>query len=290
MIEFLRPAILILILFGCSSQPEYKPTQLPDDTTDLWLTDGTIGAETVLIVAQGGPSEKLVFEEHGRTSIRYLPGYADFETAYVHQAQTYNPALFVLGENFSMDMARLEKDTTTQMLAKTIDHYKEDGRRVVVIGHSYGAFILVDYLASFTPAADQYIVSAGRLDVDLPMVEDHKRGWTSQFEEDGRSYISIEDPGLEGRPQAEIDAYYVRNRLKAAYGEPRFTELLRGADLSKVHFFYAINDQNVGALTDDEKAFLRDHNATVHQTTTGHGETLYRFIDAVMYGSVTLAH
>ena len=55
---------------------------------------------------------------------------------------------------------------SVEILHRTIEHFKAQGKRVVVVGHSYGAFLITRYLAIEGPdAADRYLIMAGRLDM-----------------------------------------------------------------------------------------------------------------------------
>ena len=47
-----------------------------------------------------------------------------------------------------------------------IEHFKAQDKQVVVVGHSYGAFLTARYLWRKGPgAADRYLIMAGRLDM-----------------------------------------------------------------------------------------------------------------------------
>ena len=69
-------------------------------------------------------------------------------------------------------------------------------------------------------------------------------------------------------------------------GAPRYTHLLRGRDLSNVAYFYAENDQQVGALQAEEVQFLETHQAKVFKDDRGHTKTWQRFIDEYRKGSI----
>ncbi len=267
----------------------YSETLLPKDTTKLWVEDGNIESDTVLIVCQGGPSKNLTFIEKGRTSYRYIPNYSNYRIVYLHQAQTLNKEIFDYKEEFSLEMAEKEVDNTSEMLYRALDYFKAKGKTTIVIGTSYGAYIIPNYLSTRPSLADKYIIIAGRIDDNEQMLEQHLKGFNGEFEEDGITYIpEDENPDLSEYQESEIKEYLVKQLLKGAIGKPRYSQELADMDLSNVICFYATNDQNVGRLTESEIKFLESKKVKIYETNTGHSETLYRFIDKLMDGSVKL--
>lgn len=262
--------------------------ELPADTSSLWLRDGDLTSDTVILYAQGGPDRRLTFEEHGRTSLRYLPGYERFGIAYVHQAQTLVDDWYDLSRLFDLEDAEHAVDLTSEILDRAARYFKDRGKIVFVVGTSYGAFVIQHYLATREPMADRYIVLAGRLDMPPSMVDETLEGWSGEFGEDGSTYVGAirEDPT--DATAADVRERVVKNLLKAAIGVPRYTADLAGMDLGKMAYFYATNDQAVGSLQAEEIEFLADHGATIVETSDGHSDVLYRFIDAVMDSSFVM--
>lgn len=291
--------ILTAILTGCISNREqknsesigfsYQKTRIPKDTTQLWAEDGNIKSDTVLIICQGGPSKNLTFLENGRTSYRYIPNYSNYHIVYLHQAQTLNKEIFNYKGEFTYEMAEKEVDNTSEMLYRTLDFFKAKGKTTIVIGTSYGAYIIPNYLSTRPSLADKYVIIAGRIDDNGEMLEQHLKGFNGEFEEDGTTYVlENENSDLSEYPESEIKEYRVKQLLKGAIGKPRYSQELADKDLSNVICFYATNDQNVGRLTESEIKFLKSKKVNIFETNTGHSETLYRFIDKLMDGSLKL--
>ncbi|MFT5144114.1 MAG: pimeloyl-ACP methyl ester carboxylesterase [Thalassolituus oleivorans] len=270
---------------GLLSAPDYFADLIPADTTALWLSDGNAASDTVLIYSQGGPADSLGFERDGRTSLRYLPGYDRYAVAYVHQAQTLNPSMYTPREDFPLDEASRAVRATSEILHRAIRYHKDRGKTVFVAGTSYGAFVIQHYLATNPSEADRYLILAGRIDMSRPMVDETLEGWAGGFQEDGTTYVHADR--LEAATDQENWNRLVKNRLKAAIGL-HFSEELAGVDLSNVVYYYATNDEAVGSLTRSEVEFLEAGGATVHETSDGHSQVLYRFIDAVMAGDLSL--
>lgn len=290
---------IISILVSCKTKQNgkstdliefsYPKTILPKDTTKLWAEDGNIENDTVLIICQGGPSKNLTFVEKGRTSYRYIPNYSNHHIVYLHQAQTFNKEMFDYKGEFTLEMAEKEVDNTSEMLYRALDYFKTKGKTTIVIGTSYGAYIIPNYLSTRPSLADKYIIIAGRIDDNKQMLEQHLKGFNGEFQEDGITYVpEDENADLSKYPESEIKEYRVKQLLKGAIGKPRYSQELADKDLSNVIYFYATNDQNVGRLTESEIRFLESKKVKIFKTNTGHSETLYRFIDKLMDGSLRL--
>ncbi len=294
--KLLSLIILISIVGGCKPKEvvvptvfSYPTTILPQDTTQLWVNDGNMDSDTILIICQGGPSRYLTFVEKGRTSYRYIPNYSNYYVAYLHQAQTLNKKIFNYTDHFTLEMAQKEVDNTSEILYRALHYFKLRDKTVIVIGTSYGAYIIPNYLSTRPSLADQYVILAGRIDDDEQILEQHLKGFNGIFEEDGITYLpEDENADISEYPESEIKEYRVKQLLKGAIGQPRYSEALADKDLSNVTYFYASNDQHVGALSEPEIAFLESKRVKLFKTNTGHSETLYRFIDKLMEGSLKL--
>jgi len=283
-----------MLVSACATDSSDVPSQTSDilkninSTSDIWVSDKATNLESseVLIILQGGPRDYLYYVKDGRTLSRYLPGYKDRHVIYLHQAQTLNPDLFSIGKDFSVERARAETAATTEILRLAINHFKENGKKVTVIGHSYGAFTVIDYLANHESKADNYIVTAGRIAVPKEMVADNSKGYSSQFMKDGKTYVPVSDVDLSDRSAYEQGAYHVRALLKAAYGEPSYDEELRNRDLSNVVFVTGNSDQQVGTLTPQETLLLEHRGARVIYVKGGHYDVYKRMIDNVRSGVI----
>lgn len=261
--------------------PIYQPTQLPQDTTQLWFTPDSTIREAVIIDCPGGPDSTLELRGRERQRYRYLPDYERFSIISLHQAQTFNRSLYQYEEEFTMEDATYEVKMTSEMLHRAIQYFKKKGKTVYVAGSSYGAFVIQHYLARFSSEADRYIIMSGRLDMDLPMVQETMNGNAGSFREDGVTYVPDAHPISRENNDSDTREDLVSNRLKAAIGRLRYTEALAEVDLSTVVYIYAPNDQQVGRLKVEEIDFLRQKGALVFADERGHGKTWQRLIDEV---------
>ena len=65
----------------------------------------------------------------------------------VHQTLTLNHDLASRYEELSLQDLTAEVDVSVEILHRAIRHFRAEEKRVVVLGHSYGAFLVTRYLA-----------------------------------------------------------------------------------------------------------------------------------------------
>ena len=257
-------------------------TVLPDDVTQLYRVEqgGDPDADTVWLFSQGGPTNAL----DEREALTQFPGREDRVLISVHQVQTLNPDLFEDERLDSVARVQAEMDVSVEILDRVIRHFKAQGKRVVVLSHSFGSFILPRYLALKGPgAADRYVIMAGRLDIERKMYENRlgklrERGTEIyEYEDDGTTLVSLD---LVDDPEVMLEngmiplSIQLNLAFQGALGAHRYTQLLAGTDLSKVIYAYATMDNAVGRLTADEVAFLKARNAQVIEVIGGHGSMI----------------
>ena len=234
--------------------PPYQATPLPADGTELFRVFGNADADTVWIFEQGGPSHTLLENPHLYIS-RY-PIYREIKFVQVHQTLTLNHDLAARHAGLSLPDLQAEVDVSVEILRRTITHFKAQGKRVVVIGYSYGAFVTARYLAADgAGAADRYALIAGRLDMPETFVHGALDGVLHHFP-------NAVDP----RPspvQPATDREFIRLRIMGATAHDRYSERLAGADLQRVLYVYGTADTVVGRLTTAEVRFLESAGSRI---------------------------
>ncbi len=290
---------LAIVMFGlnsCKTQTassksniklSYTETTLPKDTLDLWVSDGDSTKTIVAVFLQGGPKDELSFKKDGKSQWRYLPNFHDYYQIHLHQANTLNPDMFHYDGEFTMEMARKEVDNTSEMLYRSIKYFKDRGKTVYVMGHSYGAFIIPHYLSTRPSLADKYVIISGRIDDPKNAVEAHKKGYNGIYK-DGVSFVSEEGKNFSEYGEDDMKYYVGKQRLKAAIGEIPYSKLLRNVDLKGSIYVYATTDDRVGGLSEKEQNFLKTKGFQVFETKHGHGETVYGLVDLVREGKIKL--
>ncbi|MBX2877910.1 MAG: hypothetical protein KTR30_37675 [Saprospiraceae bacterium] len=283
---YLRFSIIFLIaLIGCAQHPDqqigneisesseasYPATTFPADTTALWLSEGPLTADTVLIIGEGGPHNALDFEWRGETVWSGLPQYKSYYRAHILQSTMLNKQIYENTKGFSEENGELEADNSTEILNRAVRYFKERGKVVLVVGSSLSAWVMLDHISKADLLADSYVISSGRLKANETMVQYHAMGHNVIFEEDAKT---IRIPDTTYRNPIKTERYFrlrqVKNRIKAAFGRRNYMELLADKDLSNVTYVYAENDRRVGSLTEEEVEFLLSRGAEVFNTQARH--------------------
>ncbi|WP_298313897.1 hypothetical protein [uncultured Aquimarina sp.] len=268
----------------------YAPTVLSKDTTRLWLAEGSIEKDTVLILGDGGPKNLLDYEFNGKIAMAYLPNFKNYYNVNLHQATTYNKEIFNWKDEFTLDMAEKETTNTSEIMYRAIKYFKDRGKYVVVAGHSYSAFVIPHYLANYPSLADKYIITGGRFKADSLQTVYQLKDINTIFEEGGKS-IRIPDenrPPNPNRPKKYFQIRTAKNLLKAAIGQHDYTQLLKDKNLSNITFFYGTKDRNVGVPTAYELDFLRSKNVQVIKADSDHYNIWKTMIDKIESGDVSL--
>ena len=272
------------LIAGCSIV-SYQPTAIPADVTNLFRTLNSVESDTVWIIEQGGPLHELdplayAYFDHFRER-------DEVQFVQVHQTLTLNHDLAERDAEWRLYELQAEVDVSVRILDRTIEHFKAQGKRVVVIGHSYGAFLVTRYLSLMGPdAADQYLIMAGRLDMPEVVVKGFREGIVYYFLDAIHPEPFPGFPGQEFLPP-KTPRERMEMRIAAATGHDRYTELLRGRDLRRVIYVYGTNDINVGRLTEAEVAFLESRGSTVIAVQDGSHTSMFE--DAVVAQQISAA-
>ena len=263
-----------VLAVGCSRgfipEPSYQATPIPDAITELFELAGNHDSETVWVLEQGGPSHML--EDFGTLSeiFRNYRDYEDVQLALAHQTLTLNHDLAPRHAEFSLAELQAEVDVSVEVLHRTIKHFRDQGKRVVVIGHSYGAFLTTRYLSHHGPAAaDRYLIMAGRLDMPKVVVDGFLTGMPYYFPD---GVTPTQFPPL---PVPRTDQDLMEMRIAGATGHDRYTERLADTDLRKVIYVYGTLDESVGRLSEDEVGFLESRGANVIALHDGRHDSMF---------------
>ncbi|WP_299183436.1 hypothetical protein [uncultured Aquimarina sp.] len=266
--------VLILSLFfiSCDSDDDIvidEPLEISQEIKDLIYFKGDEDAPTVLVNVQSGPDTALstgevdeIFQTFDTT---------DLLAVNVHQAQTLNPSPFE-NDDITFNQAINFNSESVEMLYKVVNYFKNQGRTVYVLGISFGAFVTQDLIAKKgIDVADNYLIMAGRLDMDEIVWEAFSEGRTGYFE-NGTNPILDQEPEMDA-----IDRNL--NRLAAGFAMNRYTELLDSIDdLSSITYVYGEVDQAVGRLTTSEIELLQSKNTNIITGSGDHDQTINDFI------------
>ncbi len=238
--------IVFLFSFCLNAQEIINPDLLPD-VEDYIFVQSNPEADTVIIALHGGPTDELY-----EGSFEFMESIETFSVVEIlkHEMMT---------EVLSNDLLTFEEgvavnDTTVALIEKVVQYYNEQFKTVVLLGHSWGAIILGEYMDDYgVDNIHKIIPMEGRLSVQQEFVDYLLDGYLPTFAGDGTTII----PGLQGIWDQGLLS------LGAAAFANRWTDSLAGMDLSKMMYTYAENDGSTGSLIDVEIDFLNDVGAEI---------------------------
>ncbi|WP_299335941.1 hypothetical protein [uncultured Psychroserpens sp.] len=272
--KLILTTLLSVIMLSCSNDDDKPPTptfnDIPQNIKDLIYFSGDEKASTVLINAQAGPSivldEELVDNLSGFLSPRGIL------TVNVHQAQTLNPEI-LLNNDITLDDAVNFNNQSIETLYEVVNHFKDEGRTVYVLGLSFGAFITQELIAQKgIDVADKYLIITGRLDMNDVFWQALAEGRTGDFENGVTPILNSEpEETIFGRNEAKLFAGLIMNRYTQHFSSIE--------SLSNITYIYGETDEAVGSLTAEEISFLQSKNANILSGTGGHDEPFEGFIE-----------
>lgn len=256
-----------ILLVGCNNDDDnaiasqFEATNLPDDVSKLFVTKGNTSSKTVVIFAEGGPSDELSADDLESINLDGFTGFNDFLRVYIHQIGTYNSNIFKF--DATVAEATRETDLNTEILDRVIKHYKSQDKVVFVIGHSYGAWAIARYIADKgNTSADKFVMMAGRLDIEQKVVDNLFKGNRYFFRDGVTLYNDPEERATD--KETELIYFYAGIMIK-----DRYTERIKATDLSNVICVFANDDEQSGRMTASEKNFLKSKNVDLLEIDKG---------------------
>ena len=178
----------------------------------------------------------------------------------------------IKASDMTVEDARLEQQENLRLIhtAYTAIRAQFPEKRIVLAGHSMGAFLTLGYLAEYGHNFDRVVAMAGRVDMPLDFVRRFAIGQNFLFD-NVRDFSWYE----ETREVREVQKFgpYLRtayspnaeSTLLAAIGLTRYSKLLENTDLSNMLYLYSARDEQVGGLNSQEIDFLEDRGAIVEE-------------------------
>jgi len=261
----------------------YEPTQLPADTTRLFTVRGDMSEDTAYVYVQGGPNYVLFTEEFH--ALHYLPGSDSLLKIFPVQSQIMNRSVFAAEPTITEEQAQQEFQTSVEMIKRTIEYLKKDGKVVYVIGHSYGTTLLLEYLDRAGNRADQLVLMGYNLDMDLQNIEALKRGkifvWKNGTEPVEQAPFP---PFLKGTSMSDK---FTNGSMLMLNGKKRYTQNLADDSLKNVIYVYGKYDESVGRPKQHELDFLLIKGVKIFGLEGGHMSMWSREFMGRLYSALT---
>lgn len=120
--------------------------------------------------------------------------YNKHQIYYINQAQIYanaNTVLFKNSDNITNANAKILNNKTLAMVDEAAKSFKAKGKKVVILGHSYGSFLANEYLYQYgTKNIDSILTAAGRFQMTPQLADIAYNGGISTFYSGPSTYES----------------------------------------------------------------------------------------------------
>ncbi|VAY87786.1 hypothetical protein MNB_ARC-1_92 [hydrothermal vent metagenome] len=277
--SFLFLVVFGLFMTGCNNNVNRKSADHSVYINKVFSNfeyRGNWDSDTVLICSQGGPVFYLEPEQFPHKPLLNAPleELKNSLVVYVHQYQTKYRHLFVT-RDISFEEAKKFDKKTIDMLAKTIDFFHNKGKKVYLVGSSFGAFVVQDYLAKYgSDKLTGTIIAVGRLAMQEAFWKGFSKG-DELFFKNGTQIVHDSS-----KEENSSDPYSYKNSLKlaGALGSKNYIKLLRNVDLHNTMYIYGENDSYVGRLTQKEVKFLKSKGVHVAKSKGGHQKAVNQFM------------
>ena len=270
--------LISLFVSGCSKGIKIQfsnQSNYADKIFNNFEYRGNWNSDSVLIYSQGGPEYYLEPEQFPYKPLLKAPvdTLKNALVVYVHQYQTAHRPLFISRE-ISFEEAKKFDEQSTKMLAQTIDYFHNKGKTVYLIGASFGAFVVQNYLAEYgSDKLSGMIIAVGRLAMPEAFWKGFSRG-EELFYKNGTQIMH--DSSKESHSS---DPYSQKNSLKlaGALGAKNYIQLLKKVNLTNTIYIYGEKDSYVGRLTPKEVSFLRSKGVKISKSKAGHQGAINQF-------------
>lgn len=241
-----------------SSNIEFEHTKIPMDIKELYESRGDLANDTVWVFVQGGPStdRDYVFHEERDDGSPNFPDFVDDLVVYPFQAQHFNSSRFE-NVDLTFEQAKIESATTTEIIKRVVEDFVKKEKIVYLIGHSFGSFVVNDFLSKHGNLAHKSASLNGRLNMDDVVWKGFLRGELWLFDLEGKNPYRVQDDVVDGELTRE-DLNMAK--LASGLGHKRYTNELESVDLSEVIFVTAKKDWAVGFFSAEEIEFLEETN------------------------------
>ena len=250
--------IVLQSIFGFSQNIDLS--SLPE-VEDYIVQRTNPEADTIIIALHGGPIDRLdtgefeFYENIPTISLVEMKQYQHINQNVLHDT------------TINLSQATAMNDTTVALLHKVVNHFKDQNKIIALLGHSFGGFLLHEYLDDYGINNIDKIISLGaRLNMNQIAVDFFLMGHEMRFK-DG----VIVDTRGEASEDFKTTITFI-----AAIVQDRYLDSISTLDLTKFMVVYGTHDEAVGRLLTEEVERLRSLNATIYKIEDGsHNDTFW---------------
>ena len=266
----------------------YSETQIPNDTTKIFVSEGNWKNEIAFVYVQGGPDIDLQINK--KDALHLMPNADKLLKIYPVQSQILNPDLLIANPILTPKQSAKENAISAEILNRTVSYLKNKGKKVFLIGHSYGSSISLEYLNSKKNLTDKTVIMGLDLNEDISSWNQLKTGeyirWENGIKPVSKivfSWIPKDYPIKDAfdRVADNLTALVKSNMQK------NYTKLLKQSDFDKLISVYAKDDEANGRKSKEEIEFLKSKNVTVLKIEGNHHSMLTKEFMKKVYENLT---
>ncbi len=270
--------------FGFLDPQKYTRTVLSKDTTQLFEKRGNENQEVVFVFVQGGPDSELHI---GRKDPLYLMSdKKDILRIYPYQTLMLNSDLIATEPILTKEQSAYENELNAEILHRVISYWKNRGKKIYLIGHSFGASICMEYLNSKKNQTDKVFIMGLDLDEDPRNFENVKSGEYVRWKEGTEPYVKriyrwIPDdyPAKSGFDRAADNlTMIVKNNM-----DKKYTELLKDEVYKNMIAVYATMDEANGPKSKKEIDFIESKGGEVIEVVGDHHSMVSKTFMEMIY-------
>lgn len=253
----------------------YTSTKISDNITDLFVSEGNWENEIAFVYVQGGPDFQLHINE--KDGLHLMDEGEQFLKIYPYQSQMLNPNLLITNPSLSQKQSTFENAQSVEILHQTITHLKNKGKKVFLIGHSYGASICMEYLNTKEVLAEKVVLMGLDLDEDISSWDTLKPGEYIRWKDGVEPFAKVVFGWIPQDYPVKEFFNNVTNNLEMLIRvnmQKKYSDLLKPEVLKKVVAIYATQDEANGRKSQEEINFLESNGAIVVATEGDHHSML----------------
>lgn len=266
----------------------YKSTVIPTDTTKLFEYRGNLKNKEVFLFLQGGPDPYLSIDNR-RDPLYALPNQDDILRVYPYQSQMLNNSVFSPNSQITEKDATFEREQSAEIIYRTVDYFKKQGKKVHVFAHSFGSQLILEYLQHKENNADNIIFMGAKLDNNPEDYPDLEAGKLIRWKNGVEPFVSNWYSRYPAMPLIRENFNNViqnTNQLVTVHRKKKFTKLLSDKYLKNVVFVHAKFDEASGRQTKEELSFLQSKGVTLIGSYGDHHSMLSQNYMANFYFSL----
>ncbi|RXR34802.1 hypothetical protein EQG68_02515 [Flavobacterium piscinae] len=261
--------------YGFLDAEPYSKTVIPSDTLKLFESRGDFNKSTAYVYLQGGPDTELHI--NAKDALHLMDKDSTILRVYPFQAQMLNPELLITNPVLTEEQSRMENEKSIEILHRTINYLKQRNKKVYLIGHSYGASICLEYIASRNNLADKVVIMGTDLDDNISSWSQLKPGeyirWEKGVEPKAKKvfgWLPDDFPiKLSFDRLADNLTVLVKNNIQKQY-----TQSIKEEDFEKLITVYATEDEANGRKSQKEINFLYSKGVDVIEVKGDHHSML----------------